>query len=138
GAAGGGARGPATLQNARLRNASARVQRGGAEAEPAPDLDPPCGRKTPVGSERIGGRSMPIAMAGMRIAAITVAAPTMAAAKPVAAIAMTRIGATKMPPELAPLSAQLTASRRGWSTHGLSMLVLAATCIAADPAAMTR
>src|ERR1700731_3317329 len=42
------ANGPATLQNARLRNASARVQADGAEAEPAPDLDPPRGRKTPV------------------------------------------------------------------------------------------
>src|SRR5262249_8498982 len=52
-----GASGPATLQNARLRNAAARVQRGGAEAEPAPDLDPPCARKTPAGSERTGGRS---------------------------------------------------------------------------------
>src|SRR5262245_12430041 len=44
------ANGPATLQNARLRNASARVQRGGAEAEPDPDSR--CGRKTRVGAYR--------------------------------------------------------------------------------------
>ena len=79
-----------------------------------------------------------MAMAGMRIAAITVAAPTMVASKPVAAIAMTRVGATKMPPELAPLSAKLTARPRWRSNHRLSTLVIAATCIAADPAAMTR
>src|SRR6266487_383176 len=73
------ANGPATLQNARLRNASARVQRGGAKAEPAPDLDPPCGRKTPVASVRTGGRSIPMVMAGMRIAAMMVGATKNAA-----------------------------------------------------------
>ena len=77
-------------------------------------------------------------MAGMRIAAITVAAPTMAAGKPATAIAMTKAGATKMPPELAPLSAKLSASPRWRSNHRLSTLVIAATCIAADPTAMTR
>src|SRR5262249_43220038 len=132
------ANGPATLQNARLRNASPRVQRCGAEAEPAPDLDPPRGRKTPVAWVRIGGRSIPMTMAGMRIAAITVAAPTMVASKPVAAIATTRAGGMKMPPELAPLSAKLIASPRWRSNHRLSTLVIAATCIAADPTAMTR
>src|SRR5215471_1244129 len=35
------ANGPATLQNARLCNASSRVQRGTVDAEP--DRDPPCG-----------------------------------------------------------------------------------------------
>jgi hypothetical protein len=81
---------------------------------------------------------MPIAMAGMRIAAMMAAAPTMAAAKPVSAIATMRVGATKMPPELAPLSARLIASPRWRSNHSPRTLVIAPTCIAADPTAMIR
>ena len=69
---------------------------------------------------------------------MTVAAPTTAVANPVAAIATMRAGATRMPPALAPLSARLIASPRWRSNHSPRTLVIAPTCIAADPAAMIR
>src|SRR2546426_9031616 len=74
------ANGPATLQNAKLRNASGRVQWVGVDAEP--DSDPSGAGKTPVVSARFGGRPIQMAMAGMSVAAMTVAAQTMAAAEP--------------------------------------------------------
>ena len=77
-------------------------------------------------------------IAGTRIVAIAAAAPTMAGANPVAAIAITSTGATRMPPELAPLSARLIASPRWRSNHRPSTLEIEPTCSAADPGAMIR
>jgi hypothetical protein len=69
---------------------------------------------------------------------MTIAAPIMAGVNPVAAIAITSPGATRMPPELAPLSARLMARPRWRSNQRPRMLVMEPTCIAADPTAMTR
>ena len=121
------ANGPATLQNAGLRNAVARVQ------APADS----CGDETRR-RRGAGGRSIQRAAAGTTVIAMIAAAPTMAVWKPTVSIASTSAGVIRMPPKLAPLRARLIASPRCRSNHRPTMVVIAPVCIAAAPAASRR
>src|SRR6185295_11296105 len=98
------ANGPDTVQNGRLRSASRRVQAGAADGAGA-------------GAEASEGTQS--TTAGTRIATITAAAISIAEVNPSAPISATSVGATTMPPKLAPLSASEIARPRLRVNHWL-------------------
>ena len=86
---------------------------------------------------RPAGRSTQNAIAGSRTAATSSIAPRIEAGNPKYEIASTSAGVTRMPPELAPLSARLIASGRFRLNQSPTTLLMAPTCMVAAPAAIT-
>src|SRR6516162_6518237 len=82
------------------------------------------------------GQSTTIAT-GMRVASIDADTAAIANAKPNRAVRKVSSGAMKMPPALAPFSAQLIANPQRLSNHGATMMLIAAPPIVAHPTDIT-